>query len=335
MLDQFADTIFDITSSDRSEYRTLLPYREGKNEEILSNDFLLLVKPECFRGNSFKNIFRLLGDVDKCLGKFNVLINGVYAFNWHLSVATNFVEQHYFVLNRAANRDADGIPDEMRDKYAQGDQVIGAFRFLQIHPHITSTDIEQLAHRQGTTKLSNGIYGSRIQVLEKRFFVINAFHPEQVARLNSPKGVFLALICRSQQSYRVLTGKMVGNFVPANATAGSLRNMLYKQATSYGINRVDVLFNGFHISPSPLEAIFSIERLLRIFGDAQFQPSQSNIGNTLGWSNANSAEWRCLGKNPLVDTDIGKCFLFDLIEDLDSAQIVTVLEKLRGHPIIK
>lgn len=325
MLTDLDNVLLSIAQSNSAATRAILPYAAPQSPAI-TNEFLLLVKPECIRGNRGSKIALLLSYLETSLRRFDVSLSGIYALNWRFSVASNFLERHYFVLNRGARAISNVVPDYMFEAFSQGEVIVGAYDFLEANPHVTPARLEQLAHRHGTIKISNGTYGSLLKIGAKRHFIINAFHPEQIARMNAPGGAFLALICHSTVPFRMLTDEMVGHFNPVLAASRSLRNSLHLRKSAYGLARVDTLFNGFHISPSPLEAIFAIKRLLEALGGS-FDPTETNLGRHLRWGKRPEADWWHLGHNPLVNMGNGRHFLFDLIEGRDAADIAMMLEK--------
>lgn len=252
---------------------------------VSGNEFVILVKPECFSSLDHDQNVAFFRDLLLQFSVFEVEISGVCAFNAWYSRKHALLENQYAILNRGARYGYDALPPSIRlaiDEHVGRGCVVGAYPFLSEHAEMTAAQLEALANGQGSIKYGNGTYlMPYFPLAGETQYIINAFHPFQLEHFNRPGNVFLAIACASLQDYAVLAHDLVGCFIPEKASTGSLRHALYAKAQQYGLHIVDTLRNGYHISPSPLEGFFALQRY---FGRSSvgLEMDQTLLGRSAG-----------------------------------------------------
>lgn len=327
----WGEVTWKLSRTVSTSFQILHPYRLLDTEPV-SNEFLLLVKPECFRGVRLESIQKLLRGLLSKLGAFQVSIIGAAAFNAAFSRHHRVIERQYSVLNMGARRPQSALPEYILADCRRQGMVMGAYEFLEAYPDMLPWELESLAHQQGTSKFSNGVYGTRLKRDGQTLLIINAFHPEQIRLMNSDGGAFLALACRTKVAFAAVAENLVGHFMPSLARTGSLRSELLRRFPDYGIQRVDALCNGYHLSPSPLEGMFAIRRLFRTASEQPLSIASTTLGVHLAASTpvASLSRWE---SNPLARVGRFTIPLFELAEGRDAADFLTMVHD--GHFIVE
>lgn len=295
----------------------VMAYAAEADPECLSNEFLLIIKPESLSGRS---TFRVLQRVFQILEEKEVKCAGLQIFNREHAVATDFFENQYCTLNRAAQKGVLGMNgcDVSRIEEGGFEHVIGAYQLLEMMPELTAHQLEQVAHAGQTIKISNGNYLTPFVCVNGNYNVLNAFHPYQIELFNAPDNVTAALVCRTVHDYEYIADFVTGHFNPAQATVGSLRRSLYDEQCSLTLEVIDTVRNGFHNSPSPLEAMFAIKRVFSLM-----HYSETTLGRRLISMNVPESFLAGLQLNPEITTiDQGVVSTFEYFEGRNTNDIV-------------
>lgn len=222
------------------------------------NNFIILLKPELFVENvSHRAILDFLFTK---ISMFGVDVNAVKIFNARYAQKERLLERQYHILNNVSRNGLAALPASILDKINKTEQhfYVGSYEFLSCHADITAKQLEVIAHKQGTKKLSNGIYLSDIPYYNNVYHIFNAFHPFQIEHFYQLSNVMSVLWCSSDMPYEKIANELIGFFDPSLALSGSLRNEFFSNSQTFGLKDIGVLRNCVHISPSPLEGIKSL-----------------------------------------------------------------------------
>lgn len=278
------------------------------------NQFVILIKPECFMiGVDYKTIIAAL--LEKC-ENHHISINGAYALNGVFIRKTGLIKEQYSALNEGAVNGLNQAPvylvDIIRKKFGNV-KIEGAYQFLEENPTITCKKLEELSHIKGSYKLGNGLYAFYFE--EAATVVINAFHPHQIEHFTNSDSVVIALICSSCYQYSKIGDYVIGNYNPQVAACNSMRYYIYINRNILGLSRVNIFYNGFHISPSPLEGMFAVIRYAKKNGPGQIGVADTILGRYMLSHGYRQNDIEELSKNPYIK-DNGKFrTLFDCAEE--------------------
>lgn len=246
----------------RENISEVVSYNFSKEIMNRGQQFLIIVKPECLMINEGVNTEQILTKLFEIFKQNYVYINSVLLVNGCFLKRDNLVEQQYSMLNKWAKTSFEQIPRNyqniIKSKYDDRN-IIGSFKFLDKHSEISVKELEILSHKKGSEKVGNGIYIFPYEADGERYGIINAFHPHQIEYLSQDNNYLLLLNCSSVTDYVRLADELIGFYIPEFAKKDSMRNFIYENR-NLNIPNVSTFYNGFHISPSPLEGMFGIIR---------------------------------------------------------------------------
>ncbi|MFI9504914.1 hypothetical protein [Nocardia sp. NPDC052566] len=294
--------------------------------------FLIVLKPEFTaairRGTApLHRTFELLADSD-------VTIGGVRVASTEKLAALRFIEGHYPVLNRVSrlglsavprnvlHRLAHDYPDIVTASKSNSRQILGGHQLLEVRPDLTPLALDTLARNLPITKIASGVYASRIVLDEQPLLVLNAFHPCQLEHFHRPGGSLVFLTCHTSRRTDELRREVIGATDPAQACPGSVKHLLYALRPWQVCTRL----NGIHISPGPIEAMFTIQRY---FAEdwAAMPLTDTQLGRELRAAGIDLEQVQRLSDNPMIEQD---GLLFDLGEDRTTAESIELLRRIVG-----
>ena len=209
--------------------------------------------------------------------------------------------------------------------------VLGAHRFLDADPGFSPLALETLARNVPIVKLGSGTYAIRIEVGGRPRIVLNPFYPRQAEHFAKGGRAFIALECTSWRSTVEIRNQLVGSVDPATADHRSLRGVLFRSRRDFGLPVVSIAYNGFHISPGPLEGMFSI---LRLFGAPWWSPiplGATAFGASLLARGFDQSKILALADNPEIHSAEGLVPVFDVTEERDPCDAVDLLQPFFQH----
>lgn len=299
-------------------------YMDQRTEQ--KNEFIILIKPECF--NNIDSMFGIINSIyDICL-KNGVLISGFKAFDGSYAKENAYIENEYYVLNRSAHYGFDHVPFAyqavLRKEY-DGYNIISAYSFLNhAKKDYTAKSLEEVTEIRLSDKIGNGTYVLPIEYDNKKYAIINAFHPEQINHFYNPKHITVALFCQSDMDYKYLADNCIGNYVPERAAQSSIRYYLFQNQEYFNLT-INKLFNGVHISPSPLEGIFGYYRYSQYY---KADPSRSYLYRQILNLGVRPDQFFSLIENPSFLYNGKVVDIFGLCETKNAEEIVKIISEL-------
>ncbi|MEK3864605.1 hypothetical protein MHH60_14115 [Paenibacillus sp. FSL H7-0716] len=313
-------------SSDHPSKQQILEYVLDERIDNFRNQFLIILKPECCDIKNGVNTVQILNKTFEIFEEMEIDIHSCFVFNGAYSQAYSTVEDQYSMLNNGARYGISSMFQHYKERITQEYPetcIMGAFEFLnQFKELFTIETLEQLAHEVGSAKVGNGTYLLHINVDGKKYGVINAFHPHQIKHFNRADSRIIVFDCLSNTDYERLAEDVVGFFKPENAKNGSLRSYLYNNKDSLNLKEVGTFYNGFHISPSPLEGMFGVLRYCNNENQIDLMVNNTNLGIKL--KNIGLSDEQILGfKKNICCKENGKSqSIFDLFEGKNTEEII-------------
>lgn len=304
-------------------------YEENLTMYKFENQFLILIKPESCEIEQVNTSMILQYMIEKFNDK-GINIHSCFVINGAHMRENAFIENQYFTLNKGAKYGYERLPlnyQKIVSEKFPNHKIVGAYQFLDMHPEYTIEKLEEIAHEIGSYKVGNGTYILNLSVAGTNYAIINAFHPHQVKHFQKNENVTVILECLSNLDYSELCDEVIGDFRPACAKGGSLRNYIYTHRAELNFSKVGTLYNGFHISPSPLEAMWAIDRYC-IPVQYPINYDRFNIGKRLLASGCTPECLDSIRYNPSCSFDGELMSVFDVAERKNSTKIIELLRGL-------
>ncbi len=317
--------------------------RDGGAELVLSavpegvprgrNEYLLLLKPELMLASRFDEaldfILERVVSAGFSLGQARIFSGGY--LGRHAIMAA-----HYGVINRLCRDAGLNLSVVARAKFeglfgvsVDEGGVLGAFEYLDLHPGMSAGALLELWLSHSYSKLAGGAYVVRLADRTPVEYLVNGFHPEQLAHFTAEGRAMLAVPLFGDMSWKVARGEFLGATDPASAREGSVRRVLHERREVWGADLMRGGMNGVHLSAGPLEALVELRRFGSdqgagagecactdfLFGRqlaAHFSPER------IGW----------MMGNPDVVVDGKKMSLFDLTEEQEPDEAVAILKRV-------
>lgn len=321
MINKIFDSVKNIKSGN-------LLYDEYNKEQQSSrrNEFVVLIKPECFKVTD--SMYDIVNAILTICENNKVTVNGFKAFNGNYAKEMAYIENEYYVLNRSARYGFDHIPfayqSEIIRKYPEC-TTISAYGFLyHSNGDYTAKTLEEVTETRLSDKIGNGTYILPIEYHGEKYAVINPFHPEQINHFYNSKHITVALFCQSDMDYSMLANHCIGNYVPERAEKSSIRYHLYNNQGKYGLT-INRLFNGVHISPSPLEGMFGYYRYSRYYRQ---DLSRSSLYRRIVDMRIRPDQIFALIENPTFSYNGELVDIFGLCESKNSEDILSILSEI-------
>lgn len=329
MKDDFKKSLLSsIKQCGINEYIEVYPYKK----EILQdkrNHFLVMMKPEVVDFNNNVHVDAIIDEIENAFERFNVNITACYVAGGKFIRNHSLMEKQYSMLNRGSHTGLKSFTPEFA-KYVEqnyeGRKILGAYEFVNEFPEYTVEKLEKISHEIGSKKVGNGLYLLELNYRGNRYGIINAFHPHQLEHFNNDQSKMVFLECAADAEYEILAQEVIGFFDPSRAMEGSLRNIIYKKREQLNISEVGIFYNGFHISPSPLEGMFATLRYSSIFG-GNIDIEDIPIGKKLldyGFSKRQIVEFQ---RNPYLIKDNQWKSLFDIAEGENEEYIIEFIKQ--------
>jgi|GEM_PF-6725471 len=317
MINEIINAVQECTQQTSSK-KCVLPYDFSKSIKSYRHQFLIMIKPECLNIKKGVDVGAILKKFFEMAEHFHIKVNAIYAMNGDYLKNNHIMEQQYRMLNLGARHGISYMSqkrqNEIIEKYSDT-EILGAFEFLNRYSSINEISLERASHKKGSDKLGNGSYLFVEEYDNKKFGIVNAFHPHQLSHFYKTNNVVITFDCSSNTGYNELSSDFVGFFNPKFASKLSLRGYLYSNYKSLGLDHVGIFLNGFHISPSPLEGMFATLRYCVGENGQAVTLSETRLGYELLSLNLNEIEILALQENPYINYEKNFDSLFSIAED--------------------
>ena len=302
------------------------PETEGSPD---GNEFVIFSKPELGRlgGESLDAVWDLFADG---LGQYEVAVHQTQILTGAELEASGAMQQHYGVINTISRLGRSAVTDaaEQALQDAYGDtlsdaSVLGGHQFLTEYPEFTPYTLGVLFANGEVSRLGPGTYAARVSVDGTPVIILNGFHPRQLSFFTADDTVCAFLHCSSATGWATLRADLIGTTDPAKADGASIRGRLFADPSAFGLETVSYNFNGVHMSAGPLEGLTELQRF---FGEGA-ELTDWTFGAALLAAGLSAAAVGELTDNPVLEADGDRGSAFDLTEESDAGDAVTLLTK--------
>lgn len=296
------------------------------------HEALFLVKPEIGAAcpESLDKVFSRIG---KAFREYSVEVSLVSVLSGQHIKETGFLDRTYWQVSRVSARGWQALPESALLSFMNSfglpsaqTALAGANEFLETHQDLDAQSLAGICNASGMVRLAGGVYCSRVELDGQMIFVLNGFYPLQVKRFTDPFARTVAMVLHTDRAWRALRHDMLGATNPHKAKPGSLRSWLKRNEAELGIEPVDAMRNGLHLSAGPIEAAREVANAIRdCVPGGVASASETGIGTRLQAEGIDREVLEWLTSNPCVVTAEGVVPVFDLTEDMDVTECATAV----------
>lgn len=277
--------IFDCGLEDLAPSPVELLGFQEREIDSHTEEFLVVLKPEIMtRASASRGAVRDV--IIKHFARWSIDVIGARVLPAEFLARKNLMAAHYPLLHDVSKRGAAALWPAARIALANwptaspGSEVLGAYEVLARVGGLDATTLAGMHDAAVVEKMGTGVYAADLTVSGQSLRVLNAFHPAQLEHFYRPGGAIAALACRAAAPLPELRLRFIGATDPSLAAPGTLKRELFETRSELGLSDVNTALNCVHISPSPIEAMFSIARFVTR-ADRAVDPSETNFGRIL------------------------------------------------------
>lgn len=308
-----------------------------RKEHSGENEFLLILKPEIFAFTRPDQQISVIEIILNRLAQYKLSVSSFRVINAAYLEKYTVIAQHYGIINAAARDFKSVITDELQRNFEMlygqelaNSKVYGSIELSGKVPGITKEILQNLWSGCEIKRLSGGIYCGEINYDNEKIYLINGFHPPQIEHFTSEGRIVVTMNVSGDLDWIIARQQLIGNTYPEKAEKGSLRRDLSDQFGKLGFDAVSYVINYVHLSAGPLEALIELQRFNSDFQNhthASF--FEFGFGNRLR-ENFSEEQCRMILSNPTVLFDGKESSLYDLTEELNSADALVRLKRVVG-----
>lgn len=285
------------------------------------NQFLILLKPECFLRGHHSQARDLIQMILMTLLMFDVEITGTILISGERLREASVMDRHYGYINlmsRSASIELAATGSKLRQLVGAPAtaKVLGGHELLSCQPSLDARSLNDLWATKEALRIRSGLYVELHEVNNEALVIVNGFHPKQLEHFTGPRRCTAVLIAQSDLPWQVLRSKMIGDTFPAAASVGSIRRTILERSSEFGFQYVDESNNCIHMSSGPFEALAEIRNFLRATSLIEF-----DIENYRQVRHLRAAGWRSavgdLLSNPPIKVGTISASLNDVTEGID------------------
>ncbi|EEM69051.1 MULTISPECIES: hypothetical protein [Bacillus cereus group] len=300
------------------------PYKFNPDIDLKQNHFIIMMKPEL---NDIKNGVDTKTILDlflEKLSKWDINIGAVRVLSSKYLKNNLLVEKNWHTLNIICKKGLDacseatmkGLSEKFPNIPLNKANVLGGFEFLDNYPEFSSFALDILTRNVETVKVGAGAYAIKIDINGHPKIILNAFHPYQYDWFTREGNSIVVFECITNKNLIEIRHDMIGLVCPKDAKIGSMKRFLFDEKENVNLPNVSILFNGFHVSPNPIEGMFSI---IDFFSDIKAEKTiplkETLLGNLLLKNNMKVSEIEKLRSNPTINANTIEKPIFELTED--------------------
>ena len=325
-------------SNSRQESVIIKPFIGSKYSDKFIHHFLVFMKPELTSIENEVNVDEAINLILECFKYFGAEIGGIRAISSKLVIHEQLIEKNYFLLNQISKFGLEACSASVLTRLQnitvpevwEQIKVLGGFQFLDNYPKFNAYSLCALIDNVGSKKIGSNIYATFLELMGEQLLVLNGFHPFQYEWLTHSGSAIVAIEGFTNRSWKDIHHFLIGTIKPDMAQKGSIRREIFNARKKIGISQSNIAFNGVHVSPGPLEAMFQIVN----FFDSQAKRillSQTVFGKRLLLLGLDEETISVLEKNPYVPWQGNEQPIFELSEDMDGH----FAEKIVNTTIVK
>ncbi len=299
------------------------------------NEFLFILKPEVFARTSSEQTEHIMNVVLDRISRYGLTINNVRVINAAYLENYNVIASHYGVINAAARDFNASVTDEIRSNFRNHysidlseSKVFGALELADKLPEITVEMLQKLWSTCVIKRLAGGIYSGEVDFKDEELYIINGFHPPQIEHFIANDRMIVTMNLSGELDWAKARQEFIGNTYPEKAEKGSLRRDIFDLYGKLGFDDASYVINSLHLSAGPLEALIELQRFNSDFQNNLTSPiSNFDFGRLLE-THFSKADCDKILTNPIVTFQDKQISLFDLTEELNSAEALDLILKV-------
>lgn len=294
-----------------------------------SNQFLFFLKPEMLMAPRSAEAIDLALEQ---IAAYGLTIEALSVVPGAYLAEHGIMAAHYGVINRLANDPHTHLSHSARETFektfgkpTESARLLGAFEYLRAHAPMDEEQLQSLWLSKDYVKLGGGAYCICLAENGTETFLVNGFHPKQLAHFTAPGRAIVVMTLRGALPWKEARNDFLGATDPARAKAGSLRQQLYARRDELGVMMTGGM-NGTHLSAGPVEGLVELRR----FSPTPRPVTDFVFGQRLAETfDEPRIEW--LLSNPTVSFEGKPVPVFDLTEELDPDRAMVHLEQVAGQ----
>lgn len=268
MSKKIIDSFLNSIGKDKNNPTLLSDFKlKTKNK----NQLLAFFKPEVFLNKTPEQIEKIMKLVFEKLEKYEVSIDGTALFPGSVVGKHQIMDRHYGVINTLSKNASKVLSKEERELVFktlgitnQNTRILGGHEAYEIAGINKTYDFDQYWLEAKSAKVKSGFYVRTMKISNEETVVVDGFHPHQLAHYTEEDRHLGVMLVSSNTPWAKLRDEMLGLSFPENAHPDSIRGFLYKNANSFGFDKVGIDNNIMHLSAGPTEALFEIDNFLNI-----------------------------------------------------------------------
>lgn len=299
-----------------------------KNKTKTGNEFLAILKPEVFCYTSKTQITDIFNLVIERFNQFDLQVDNVRMLNASFLSEYDTIANHYGIINAIAKDVKGNITNEAINKFHDiykedfGEvEVFGALELLEGDNNIDKDILADLWKDCTIQRLAGGIYCGEVTYNKKKLYILNGFHPPQLAHFIEKERVIVTMNVSGNLDWQKARKELIGNTYPEKAEKGTIRRDLYDIYGKMGFDDVSYVINSIHLSAGPLEGLIELMRFNNLKMESYLFGQQ--LSNSF---NKEICEKILL--NPIVNYNGTEISLFDLTEEKNSYEAIEILKEV-------
>lgn len=257
------------TIEDKKTPANVSAFASGATETLNSsgmNHFVIFTKPEILLGANVAQRATMLSGLLEVFESHTVKIDRVSVMNGQHLQDENIVDRCYERLAEVSMVGLRACAESHREailKFANQNRIpvsaiYGGHQFLKQFQSFSSKDLLSFVDSAGCEKFGAGVYGSVIEIEKCPCLLLNGFYPAQKAWLSQDTGQIVVFSLYCEKTWQKIRSDVVGQLIPGNAKATSIRGMCYSKKEEFGIPKVDIAHNCVHFAANPVDAYYYI-----------------------------------------------------------------------------
>ncbi|MBN1414110.1 MAG: hypothetical protein JW973_03325 [Bacteroidales bacterium] len=313
------------------EYEQLYGSADKSTRE---NEFLFFIKPELTMKSPLIKFDLILKMLFEQFKKFRLVLKDMRILSAQYLKTYNIIAQHYGVINAVSASPRVNMTDDAKERFQiltgksiNEVRILGSLEIHEQYPDFSSSSLDYLWQNVRTEKLAGGTYQAKVFIDGEELYIINGFHPRQLEHYIQPGRCIITMTLSGDLSWKEARNAFIGLTNPEDAQPGSLRNILLRNQSLYGLQTVSSSRNGFHLSAGPIEGLVELMRYTSNFSTNNiYNYTDFSFGQKLAEKFGDAITTSIL-QNMAVDTGGKKITIFDLTEEKNSGEALDILER--------
>lgn len=300
-----------------------------------ANEFLFFVKPEILADEPEIQTAKILEMIFEKFDAFGMKIRNARILNAGYLEKHGIIAQHYGVINQIASNAKLNVSEggKLKFKTIFGEDfetanVLGGLEMLKAYPGLTAEALDYVWQNIKFEKLAGGTYALKMKLDGTPVYLVNGFHGRQLEHFTKPGRCIAVFSVTGDLDWSEARSGLIGATCPADARPGSIRRTLLDHVKEFGLKAVTPSWNGVHLSAGPIEGLIELIRYQSNFETGnKLNPADFTLGSQLMETfGLEKTGW--ILSNPNVITEKGSISVFDLTEEKNAADALSLLKKV-------